>query len=270
MNVKNAFGLILSLLMLFHVTRPVYVSSSRSLLIFYLAHVISACLDDCVSPQQHVVIVPGNFGLASILPAPSLLIAVACLYGCLPVAFGGFLSVFSEFVCLRHSVMTFLFASAFNYIRVVQAHLQSVNASIFFAIWSACSFAAMFMSPGIHFPLILQFVCCKLFTSSRHFYTYSLFPVRPPDMAFREFWLSTSRKTCFFSTPDSCRASCTSWIACVTRSSMSLLLPMLHHTWKSVFILIGDFSVHVLVLDMLPSSFLSGGCMPGLLNPGGF
>lgn len=112
------------------------------------------------------------------------------------------------------------------------------------------------MCPRVHFPLILQPLCCKTFTSSRHLPTYSLFKVGTPDSALSVFWLSIGEKICLFLVPDFRKVWSTSWVAFISPSSMTLLLPMFQPPWRRVFTTLSDFSMDIYPLEVLPSSFL--------------
>lgn len=168
MNRKSFFGWMLSLVMLSHVIGPVRSVRRVVRCVDHLGHDMRACFDDWVAPHGHCSSDRGILGSRKVLHARRRLRAVACFRGRFAVAGGGERRAFSECSILRHSSVTCLLAYALSHVRVVLACAHRVSVRAAFASLSASSLPVMFMCPGVHFPLILQPLCCKTFASSRH------------------------------------------------------------------------------------------------------
>lgn len=83
----------------------------------------------------------------------------------------------------------------------------------------------------VHFPLTLHPHCHTVFTSCRHDFTYSRPAVGIPASALNAFWLSTHSTMSWFFVPDSTILWMPSWIAWISLSSMSPLVPIWQ--WRS-------------------------------------
>lgn len=161
----------------------------------FFSHSSRMCFDDLI-PLPHSHRVGGFMGLWSAVVRQARVPAIVLADRLFRFAVGpqGFWSGCVLSWCrVCHASAQFWCGLALNHVNVVRLHGHGLALAPSFARVSAFLFHSISVWDEVHFPLILQPSCRKIFTSFRHALMSSFPAVGPPARTLRALWLSAHR-----------------------------------------------------------------------------